>query len=71
MKTPEQLQRAELEREANRLAAQAGQGLPFPNFWDRLDPTKVRAPATDDETQASYAEFRKLCRPRPRKQHRL
>lgn len=71
MKTEQQEQRAEAERLANHRAALEGLALPYPNLWDRLDPSKVRGPATDEIMQASYAEFRKLSRPRPRKQHRL
>ena len=70
-KTKEQEHRAELERESNARAQLTGQPLPFPNPWDHVDPTKVRSPATDAELQDSYAEFRKICRPRARKQHRL
>ena len=70
-KTKEQERRAELERESNVRAQLAGQLLPFPNLWDHVDPTKVCPPATDTELQDSYAEFRKICRPRARKQHRL
>ena len=71
LKTPRQEQRAERERAANACASADGRPLPFPNPWDEVDSTKVTGPATDAEMHASYEEFRKLCRPRARKQHRL
>jgi hypothetical protein len=71
LETPEQEHRALLEREANDKAARAGLPLPFPNPWDTLDPTKVPRGATEAQLQSSYTAFRALCRPRPRKRHRL
>jgi hypothetical protein len=71
IKTPEQEERALAERAANARAAEEGLRLPFPNPWDLLDPTKVDRDATLAEIHASYVEFCKLCRPRPRKRHRL
>lgn len=67
MKTPEQESKAIAERDANRVAAECGEALPFPNIWDRLDPTKVPADATEEEVQRSYAAFRAICRPLPRR----
>jgi hypothetical protein len=64
-------ERAVREREANAAAAAAGRPIPFPNIWDRLDPTKVPRNATAAEIHASYLRFVQLCRPRARKQHRL
>jgi hypothetical protein len=59
------------EREANAQAAAEGRPLPFANVWDHVDPTKVRRDATVAEVHASYLRFAELCRPRPRKRHRL
>lgn len=59
------------QRAANERAAQAGHPLPFPNLWDRLDPTKVDHDANPEQMQSSYVAFTKLCRPRPRRRHRL
>ena len=71
MKDLQQHERAIREREANARAAAEGRPLPFPNIWDALDPTKVARDATPAEIQASYLRFAELCRPRPRKRHRL
>jgi hypothetical protein len=71
LKTDAQVRRALSQRARNQRAAGDGRTLPFPNVWDAADPTKVVAPASDEMMQASYAAFRTLCRPRPRKQHRL
>jgi len=70
-KSAEQEQRAVLEREANAQAAAEGRPLPFPNVWDRLDPTKVPSGASPAEIHTSYLRFAELCRPRARKRHRL
>jgi len=70
-KTEEQERLALDQRAANERAARAGEPLPFPNMWDRLDPTKVARDASPDELQASYVAFGKLCRPRPRRRHHL
>lgn len=70
-KTAAQEQRATDERGANARAATTGEPLPFPNVWDRWDPTKVPATATAEEIQASYVRFRRLCQPRARIRHRL
>lgn len=59
------------EREANARAAAEGRPLPFANVWDTLDPTKVDRDATAAQVNASYLRFAELCRPRPRKRHRL
>ena len=71
VKTAQQERLALDQRAANERAARAGEPLPFPNPWDRLDPTKVARDASPDEIQASYVAFTKLCRPRPRRKHRL
>jgi hypothetical protein len=71
LKDAEQQERAIREREANARAARDGAPLPFPNIWDAIDPTKVEKGATPAQIQASYLRFAELCRPRPRKQHRL
>src|SRR5262249_32351894 len=71
LKTLEQERRALAERAANESAAEAGYELPVPDSWDAVAPPKVSRSATADEVQASYAPFRLICRPRPRKQHRL
>jgi len=71
MKTAEQTARAEAERQANELAADQGQALPFPNPWDAIDPTKVSPNAPAQERQASYQRWSQLCRKRPRKVHIL
>lgn len=70
-KTAEQERLALEQRAANERAARVGEPLPFPNPWDRWDPTKVSRDAGQDEVQASYIAFTKLCRPRPRRRHRL
>lgn len=70
-KTVQQEERALAERRANEVARERGLQLPFPNPWDGVDPTKVPPDATEAEIQASYEAFRRLCRPRARKQHRL
>lgn len=67
MKTQEQQRRAIAERDANQRAADAGAPLPYPNIWDRLDPTKIPADAPADALQASHAAFRAFCRPQPRR----
>ncbi len=67
MKTPEQESRAIAERDANRVAAERGEALPFPNLWDQLDPTKVHAGASEEEVARSYAAFRAICTPLPRR----
>ena len=59
----EKEQRAITQREANERAVRAGEPMPFPNPWDRLDPTKVAPEATPEEIHQSYLEFCKLCRP--------
>jgi len=71
LKDSQQEERALREREANALAASEGQSLPFPNMWDALDPTKVDRDATPAQVHDSYLRFTALCRPRPRKSHRL
>jgi len=71
LKTDRQVRRALSQRARNARAAGEQRPLPFPNIWDAIDSSKVHSPASDDEMQASYASFRTLCRPRPRKQHRL
>jgi hypothetical protein len=71
MKTPAQNQRCIDERAANAAAAAAGKPLPHPNPFDVLDPTKAPRDATPEQIHRSYLEFVKLCRPRPRKVHRL
>ena len=71
LKTDAQVRRALSQRARNQRAAGEGRALPFPNVWDAADPTKVVAPASDEMMQASYAAFRTLCRPRPRRQHLL
>lgn len=71
MKDLRQEERALRERQANEVAAGQGRPLPFPNIWDTLDPTKVGSDATPAEVHASYLRFLTLCRPRPRKVHRL
>ena len=72
LKTPEQEARALAEREANRQAKEKGLPLPYPNMWDSLDPTKLDPEeATPEAYERSCREFRKLCRPRPRKKHLL
>ena len=68
LKTPEQEARAVRERAENEAAAAAGMPLPYPNPWDAWDSTKVAADASPDEITASYVEFSKRCRPRPRPQ---
>jgi hypothetical protein len=70
-KTEEQDRLALEQRAANQRAALAGEVLPFPNMWEQLDPTKVARDASPDELQASYVAFSKLCRPQPRRRHRL
>jgi hypothetical protein len=59
------------QREANAAAAAACEPLPFPSVWDTLDPTKVAPEAAPAEVLASQQEFRRRCRPRPRKRHTL
>jgi uncharacterized protein (DUF433 family) len=71
VKTAEQERVALDQRAANERAARARKPLPFPNLWDAVDPTKVARDASPDEMQASYVAFSKLCRPRPRRRHRL
>jgi hypothetical protein len=71
MKDSRQEERALRERQANEVAAAQRRPLPFPNIWDTLDPTKVASDATPSEVHASYLRFATLCRPRPRKVHRL
>jgi hypothetical protein len=71
MKDPRQEERALRERQANAQAAAEGRPLPFPSIWDTLDPTKVASNATPAEVHTSYLRFAALCRPRPRKVHRL
>ena len=70
-KTKRQVARALAERRANAIAAAQGRPLPFPNIWDELDPTKVPRDASPEEIQRRYAEFRRLCPPRPKKRHVL
>jgi hypothetical protein len=70
-KTEWQERRALAQREANERAAAEGQALPFPNPWDRIDPTKIPREMAGTRMQASYAAFRELCPPRPRKRHQL
>lgn len=70
-KTTEQERLALEQRAANQRAALAGEPLPYPNIWEQLDPTKVARDASPDELQASYVAFSKLCRPKPRRRHRL
>ena len=64
-------QAALAQRAANLRAATAGLPLPFPNVWDALDPTKAARDAAPAEILASHVEFRRRCRPRPRKRHAL
>jgi hypothetical protein len=71
VKDPRQEERALRQREANAHAVENGEPLPFPNMWDAIDPTKVDRDSTPAQVQASYRRFAELCRPRPRKQHRL
>lgn len=62
-KTAEQQREQHRQLEANRLAKQSGDPLPYPNLWDFLDPTKVDEGASPEEITASYREFRKICPP--------
>jgi hypothetical protein len=72
VKTPEQEARSLAQREANRVAKERGLPLPYPNIWDKLDPTKIDPEeATPEAIAKSYREFCKLCPPRKRRRHIL
>ncbi len=64
-------QRRIAQREANELAAERGEPLPFPNVWDTLDTTKVPPSASVEERLASIREFHRICRPRPKRSHSI
>lgn len=59
------------QRLENERAAACGRPLPYPNVWDRLDPTKVPRDASPLEVAESYLAFRKLCPPQRPRTHRL
>ncbi|MBI4617899.1 MAG: hypothetical protein HY720_30085 [Planctomycetes bacterium] len=64
--------RALAQREENEKAAALGLPLPYPNPWDKIDPTKLRPEdATPEAIHQSVVEFNRICRPRPRKRHVL
>ena len=63
LKTPEQEARALAQRTANQRALAEGEAMPYPNVWDRLDPTKVPCDATPDQISQRYKEFCKICPP--------
>ena len=65
-KSEEQQANQRQQLEANRLAHDAGEPLPFPGVWDSLDPTKLPEGATTEEIALRYQAFCKLCPP-PRK----
>lgn len=62
--------RGEAQRAANDRAAARGEPLPYPNFWDLHDPTKVQPGASAEEVHQRYLEFRKRCRT-PLKRHTI
>ncbi len=55
------------QRAANADAQARGLPMPFPNPWDKLDPTKVGPAATPEEITASYKAFRAICHVRTRR----
>lgn len=63
--------RASAQRAANLRAVRDGRPLPYPNPFDRLDPTKLPAGATADQIAQSHREFRKICRPFLPKRHTI
>ena len=72
MTTQEERERRRLaQREANARAAEQGEPLPFPNIWDELDATKVPPSAPVEQRLASIREFRRICRPRPKRRHSI
>ncbi|MCA9548309.1 MAG: hypothetical protein KC613_28090 [Myxococcales bacterium] len=56
--------RATWQRARNDEAKAAGQPLPYPNPFDRWDPTKVGPDATEAELMASLEAFQRICRRR-------
>jgi hypothetical protein len=71
IKSRSQVARALRERRANAEAKAKGLPMPFPNFWDQYDPTKVAPGATEEEIHQRYVEFCKLCPPYRKKRHTL
>ncbi len=63
-------ERAIGQREANAAAARGGRLLPFPNPFDRWDPTKLSPEEADDPEAIlrRHRRLRKICRPpKPRR----
>ena len=56
---------------ANRLAQKAGEPLPYPNAWDKLDPTKLPESASPDEISLRYRAFCELCPPPQRTEYTI
>lgn len=71
LKSASQQQTQQLQREANALAQERGEPLPYPNVWDFLDPTKLPEGASAEEISNRYREFCKICAPRPRKEYTI
>lgn len=59
------------QRLENEQAAEQGRPLPYPNVWDRLDPTKVPRDASPEQVMASYHAFCEICPPWSPEIHQL
>jgi hypothetical protein len=64
-------ERALAQRAANQKAAREGKPLPYPNPFDRLDPTKLPPDASPSQIMERHRKFREICRPFQPKRHTI